>query len=198
MPEPPLKFPPGILTAPRAFRFTLPKPVIPVMAAPAVDEPSLMFIANMKKRADAEAQKRADAEAHIRALVEAQERAEAEAQKLAQPLPLTAEEESQMWKAFIISENARKLDLEDRQKHEDQAQEEREKQAERTEQALKIDAEKKLISAMHQKEFISRHTDVKHVAHVAPVAPVAQVAEVAPVKHARTRHFNVVRLHQSL
>jgi hypothetical protein len=136
------------------------------MPPPAVDEASLKIIEMWQHRADAEAQKRAEAEALIHAEAEAQARALAEAQKLAQPLPLTAEEEEQMWYAFLIAENARKRDLEDRQKREHQAQQEREKQAERAEEARKIDDEKKLISAMHEKEFIARHADVKHVATV--------------------------------
>ena len=155
------------------FKFKLPKSVVPVIPPAPVDEETLKIIAIVQKRVDAETQKRAEAEALIRAaawgartLAEAQERTLAEAQKLAQ--------ESQAWKDFLIAENARKRDLEDRQKLLQEAEEEREKLEQATEDAHKL----ALTDKMFERYPITKPT------------PVAPVAEVAPVKHVRTRHFN--------
>jgi len=170
MAQPPIKW----NNALPVFKFKLPKSVVPVMPPAPVDEETLKIIAIVQKRVDAETQKRAEAEELIRAaawgartLAEAQERTLAEAQKLAQ--------ESQAWKDFLIAENARKRDLEDRQKLLQEAEEEREKLEQATEDARKMKAEKDLS------DLIRALADVKHV---------APVAEVAPVKHVRTRHFN--------
>jgi hypothetical protein len=73
-----------------------------------VDEAFVKILQTMQKRALAEAQKRA--------LAEAQKLPEADTQKPPQPLPLSAEEQAQEWRAVFIAENAQKLDLEDRQK----------------------------------------------------------------------------------
>lgn len=155
------------------FKFKLPKSVVPVIPPAPVDEETLKIIAIVQKRVDAETQKRAEAEALIRAAAWGA-RTLAEHKELAQPLPLTAEEESQAWKDFLIAENARKRDLEDRQKLLQEAEEEREKLEQATEDAHKL----ALTDKMFERYPITKPT------------PVAPVAEVAPVKHVRTRHFN--------
>lgn len=155
-----------------------------------VDEETRDILATVQKRVDAETQKCADILAAAwgaRNLAEAQERTLAEAQKLAQPLPLTDEQQSQAWKDFLMKTGAQKLLLKDQEEREHQAQQEREK---RTEEERKMKAEKDLsdlIRALHKKESINRHADVKHVA---PVAPVAEVPPVKTVKPVRVRTFN--------
>jgi len=168
------------------FKFKLPKSVVPVMPPTPVDEETLEILAIVQKRVDAETHKRAEAEALIREAAWGA-RTLAEAQKLAQPLPLTDEQQSQAWKDFLMKTGAQKLLLKDQEEREHQAQQEREK---RTEEERKMKAEKDLsdlIRALHKKESINRHADVKHVA---PVAPVAEVPPVKTVKPVRVRTFN--------
>ena len=154
------------------------KPVPYTTQTVPIDEVSRKIVDDALARDEATA----EAEAHIRALAddqertlaEAQERAEAEAHKLAQPSPLTDEEESQRWNAYFSAQNALKREKQ-------QAQEEREKQEQATEDARKL-------------ALIDKMFDSYHIAHPTPVAPVAHVAQVTPdtpVKQPRTRHFNV-------
>jgi hypothetical protein len=141
-----------------------------------VDEASVKILQTMQKRAMDKAHERALAE-----LVEAQKLPEAEPQKPPQPLPLSAEEQAQEWKAFFIAENAQKLELEDRQKLQELALQQRIKLEQAAEDARKLAEGKALIDQLHEREFLARHTPVAHVTHVAPVA------QVKPV---RTRTFN--------
>ena len=159
----------------KAFRFTFDTTATPAPAVP-VDEASVNILEAMQKRALAEAHLRALAE-----LVEAQKLPEAEPQKPPQPLPLSAEEQAQEWRALFIAENAQKLDLEDRQKLQELALQQRIKLEQAAEDARKLAEDKALIDQLHEREFLARRTHVAHVTHVAPVA------QVKPV---RTRNFN--------
>jgi hypothetical protein len=153
----------------KAFRFTITKNATPAPAVP-VDEASVNILETMQKRALAEAHLRALAE-----LVEAQKLPEAETQKPPQPLPLSAEEQAQEWRAVFITENAQKLDLEDRQKLQELALQQRIKLEQAVEDARKLAEGKALIDQLHEREFVARRTHVAHVTHVTPVAPVKPV-----------------------
>jgi len=159
----------------KAFRFTIAKNATPAPAVP-VDEVSVKIVEAMQKRAMDKAQTRALAE-----LVEAQKLPEAEPQKPPQPLPLSAEEQAQEWRAVFIAENAQKLDREDRQKLQELALQQRMRLEQAAEDARKLAEGEALIDQLHERERIARRTPVAHVAHVAPVA------QVKPV---RTRTFN--------
>jgi hypothetical protein len=153
----------------KAFRFTFDTTATPAPAVP-VDEASVNIVEAMQKRAMDKAQTRALAE-----LVQTQKLPEAEPQKPPQPLPLSAEEELQKWKAFFIAENAQKLDREDRQKLQELALQQRIKLEQAAEDARKLAEDKALIDQLHEREFLARRTHVAHVTHVAPVAQVKPV-----------------------
>jgi hypothetical protein len=155
----------------KAFRFTFDTTATPAPAVP-VDEASVNILETMQKRAMDKAHERALAEAQKRALSEAQKIPEAETQK---PLPLSAEEQAQEWRAVFIAEKAQKLDREDRQKLQELALQQRIKLEQAAEDARKLAEDKALIDQLHEREFVARHAPVAHVTHVAPVVQVKPV-----------------------